>query len=130
MTIKTQDEDDKKKILKDGEVLRIPMFLMDGRDSLDEVQRAIGASQTKQTVSNGRGFLFASDAEQAAVADARAERDRRLVSAWKGSDAANPALIQKTARDAATTPSQAMAARDAAFAARLERQANAWKGAA
>lgn len=124
--IKTYDEIDGKKILRDGEVMHVPMFLMDGRSALDDVQRAIAATGANP-VSYGHGFHYASDAQQAAVADARAKRDRRLVSAWKGSDAADPAAAQKTAQKAATTPSQAIAARDAAYAARLERQANAWK---
>lgn len=126
MTIKTQDEDDKKKILKDGEVLRVPMFLMDGQSALDDVQQALAARQQK-SVGQGRGFLFATDAEQAAVADARAERDRRLVSAWKGSNAADAASTAKNPSTAPQTATAAMAARDAAYASRLKRQAEAWR---
>ena len=86
-----QHRDDDDRILKDGQVLRVPMFMMDG---MDAVQKAVARSSARVTDGSGKGGLNLhrpgfrlSDARQtsdAAIARAYELYDAELTSAWKG----------------------------------------------
>jgi len=71
-------DDDGDEVLADGETLHVPIHLMDG------VQRAIAGIDELATFDDHRcGFRLASDADRAAVRDARAAMIQRLTDAWR-----------------------------------------------
>jgi len=72
--IRVVDDDDD--VLADGESVKVPLYLTDAHDD-DELA-------TFDAADHRSGFRLTSDAERAAVADARDEMIRRMCDAWRG----------------------------------------------
>ena len=97
-----EEEAEEDAVLKDGETLRVPMWLMDGspNPALSPLQQAVAASQNKLLVSDGSndplamhrpGFRYSTDpaeraAADAALAEAYAARELADANAWQTSD--------------------------------------------
>lgn len=111
------NQDDEDKVLKDGQSLRVPVFMMDS--ALDTVQRAIIAAQQPET-RHAPGSLPLTDADRASREELYLRRDKKLTDAWKNAPPLEPAQA-KTAI-VPTSSAERYAARDA----RLE---NAWRSA-
>jgi hypothetical protein len=87
---RSRDDDDD--IVRDGQVVRLPMTMMDG---MDPIQKAVARASLRVTDGGGKGGLNLhrpgfrlSDARQtsdAAIARAYELYDAELTSAWKGS---------------------------------------------
>jgi hypothetical protein len=107
-------EDQKKKILRDGEVYRVPILVMDSQ------QRAVAASQPG-TVGHRPGSLPITDADRAARVARQAAADAKLCDRWKHP----PATQVTTAPPPAPTTDVA-----ALYAKRDKALSEAWKGGA
>ena len=107
---KLEDEDS---VIKDGQTLRVPMFMM---DSLSRVVVA----DTAPTVGHKPGSLPITDADRASHEEMYARRDQKMTDAWK-----TPAPLDPSQTKKAITPAPS-ADRYAARDARLEQ---AWRSA-
>src|SRR5262249_61038987 len=100
--MKLSDDDDDEEVVRDGESVRVPVFLVDtirfeddGPRFLrmaDEAVRDTGAAT--RDADHRPGFRYATDAARAAVRDARDEMIRRGEKAWRTAhrDAGQPDL--------------------------------------
>lgn len=110
---KLNELEDDKDVLKDGQSMRVPLFLM---DSLSRVV----VTDTAPTVGHKPGSLAITDADRASRDELYQRRDKRLTDAWK-----NPPPLEPSQAKTAVVPA-ASADRYAARDARLE---NAWRSA-
>lgn len=110
-----RDEEGRDRKLKDGDVVTIPMMMMDGR-TVDGVIDA----PTNATQRSAPGSLAMTDAERDRRAKLYEDRDSRVCDAWKNPPALDPAQSVRT-----STPAPS-ADRYAARDARLE---HAWRSA-
>jgi hypothetical protein len=115
MTKLNQDDDDQ--ILKDGQTLRVPQFMMDSTSTLDKLQQVIMAAQRAASTLHAPGSLATTDADRERRAELYQKRDKRLVDAWR-----NPPPLEPTQAKTAIV-SKTSAERYAARDARLE---SAW----
>jgi len=118
MTKLNQDDDDQ--VLKDGQTLRVPQFMMDGTSTLDKLQQVIIAAQRAAATLHAPGSLPTTDADRERRAELYQKRDKRLVDAWKNPPPLDPAQTVRTSTPASSA--DRYAARDA----RLEQ---AWRSA-
>lgn len=135
---KRQYDDEGDDILKDGEHLHVPVYLLDGfqREVAQHYARpALVVDAIGRPCGNRPGHAFVSTSSgvlQDAAIDARdiayAELEKRSAAAWR-STARVAALVTSASgvRQAADT-GQAEFARDSAFAELEKRSANAWRG--
>ena len=110
---KLNELEDDKDVLKDGQSMRVPMFMM---DSLSRVVVA----DTASTVGHKPGSLPITDADRASREEIYARRDQKMTDAWK-----NPSPLDPSQSKKAITPAPS-ADRYAARDARLEA---AWRSA-
>jgi len=106
---------DGNKVLKDGEVLHIPITLMDAQ------QRAVAAALQPNMVGHKPGSLPLTDSDRAGRVARQAAADAKLSARWK-----HPAAVQpvKDAPAPATVTSQDIAA---VYARRDRKLSEAWR---
>jgi hypothetical protein len=114
-------------ILRDGERLVVPAYLM---DHADDVQRAIAATQAAMTTAldgHRPGYRVADQAALDRSEQAYRERNRRISDAWRSKDrsAADSEHAAELGRDLASGADP----RTAAIAARDAWLRNAWRTA-
>lgn len=107
---KLEEEDS---VIKDGQTLRVSMFMM------DSLARVVVAD-TASTVGHKPGSLPITDADRASREEIYARRDQKMTDAWK-----NPSPLDPSQTKKAITPAPS-ADRYAARDARLEQ---AWRSA-
>lgn len=105
--------EDENSVIKDGQTLRVPMFMM------DSLSRVI-SDDIPSTAGHKPGSLALSDADRASREKLYEARDKRLTDAWKAPPSLDPAQAKVAIVPAASA--DRYAARDA----RLE---NAWRSA-
>src|SRR5262249_41165424 len=128
------DPDDDE-MVRDGESVRVPMFLM------DKVQRAVATIGQRLHDGMGnpagrkRGYALGGNAEQRQLAaEAYDERTTRLQNAWRspaGAAERNEAQLEAWRRPGArpSLSQDAAVDRTAAYAAYVQRMENAWRAA-
>ena len=106
------DDEDDKKVLKDSERLRVPMFAMDSQKALSHKPGYRVGQQ-----------LLTDSATRETLADAYEEYENQLVNAWRNA-APGPVVEDADPVDPIITAD----AREQAYAEYDRRTANAWKG--
>jgi hypothetical protein len=110
---KLNELEDEDRVLKDGQTLRTPMFMM------DSLQRLV-SGDTPSTAGYRPGSLAMTDADRNSREKLYEARDKRLIDAWKNAPPLDPAQA-KTAIVPATSAER--------YAARDTRLENAWRSA-
>lgn len=97
-----EDQDD---VIKDGQMLRVPIFMMDSQQrmiaegveqllksgTLSDEQRAAFVELPSSRVLHAPGSLPMSDADRASREELYLRRDKRLTDAWKNAPPLDPA---------------------------------------
>jgi hypothetical protein len=111
-------------IVPDGGKITVPLLMMDAAPDLSEItHRAMADTndQPQATLLHRPGSAVLSDGERASRERAIADRDARLVSAYKSVPALDSAPTDRTQRTTPLTAASAADARDA-------RLRSAWEG--
>jgi hypothetical protein len=112
------DEDERKRVLKDGERLRVALIAMDA------TQKAVVAADGDPLSLHKPGYRFATDR---AVQDARDQAYDEMVKAAESACKSEAQRIADTER--AAEPPLCKDAREDAYQRYKNRMANAWRGA-